>query len=213
MYVADATSHRITYYDMTNGTFAGFVYGKLSNTDFTDGSANTGGVSSRSLNQPAHMAIDSNDRLYVCDSGNNRVLVFSSKNPIATFVYGQANFSSNPVNRGGGTQANSLNRPIGIAVSAPDNVIYIGDTNNHRVLKWAIGASSATVALGQSSLTAATCGCGSGLCQPMGLALDVSGNLYGAQFSLFFSASCCCLDLFAQWLMQETIAWSDFLQA
>ena len=54
----------------------------------------------------------------------------------ATVVYGQPDFASGAVNRGGGASAETLNYPLGMTLD-PDGGLYIADRNNHRVLYYA----------------------------------------------------------------------------
>ena len=71
------------------------------------------------------MKVDSSNRLFICDSGNNRVLRYTPiENNTASFVYGQdGSFTSNTPNNGG-TSASSLFNPRAIAIDLSDN-LYI----------------------------------------------------------------------------------------
>jgi uncharacterized protein (TIGR03437 family) len=75
--VSDAFSNRILVFtrpsggDFTNGQAAAFVVGQT-----TFNQSGTGSTSSQ-LSSPRHIAVDSGDRLYVCDNNNNRLMVFS----------------------------------------------------------------------------------------------------------------------------------------
>ena len=81
------------------------------------------------------MAVDSSGSLYVADTQNNRVLVYTgtiSTGMNATIVLGQTDFSTN-TNNAGGLGASSLSVPAGVAVDGSGN-LYVADTGNHRVL-------------------------------------------------------------------------------
>ncbi|MFM7061498.1 MAG: NHL repeat-containing protein [Actinomycetes bacterium] len=74
---------------------------------------------------------------------------------------------------GAGPGANQLDAPQAVAVDGPGNV-YVADTANDRVQRWAPGASSGTTIAGGN-------GWGSGASQlrtPFGLAVDGSGNVF-----------------------------------
>ncbi len=90
-----------------------------------------------SLNHPTGVAIGAaHDELYVADTGNNRVLVYTASpiDSIADVVIGQPDFGSKTPNANG-LSASSLNNPTGIAVDAGDRLLVV-DTGNHRVLEY-----------------------------------------------------------------------------
>ena len=80
---------------------------------------------------PHHLAVDSQGRLYVVDSGNSRVQVFDN------FANGNAYLTT--IGGAGGTQVGRFRNVIGIAVG-PDDSVYISETDdNHRIQKFAPG--------------------------------------------------------------------------
>ncbi len=122
---------------------------------------NEGGVSSRSLNTPNSVfGVKSADGTFlyiVADSGNNRVLMYRGSvdqfNATADVVFGQSGlFSADSVNDGG-ISAGSLSNPTS-AVMSFNGTIYISDTGNNRVLRFAsimVGASDATTAVSDTT--------------------------------------------------------------
>lgn len=65
-------------------------------------------------------------------------------------IYGQADFTSNGVNRGGGAGADTFNTPLGITLDA-EGGLYVADRDNHRVLYFANdGNTSADRVYGQA---------------------------------------------------------------
>lgn len=76
LYVSDASNNRVLEYatPQTNSV-ATRVLGQAS---FTTGTANTGGRSASTLNDPAGVALDARGNLYVTDRLNNRVLRFDA---------------------------------------------------------------------------------------------------------------------------------------
>jgi len=108
MFVSDTENQRIQVYDLSGGTP---VYtATIGVTDVI--STATGYFSS-----PYRLAVDSSDRLYVVDKGNNRV-----QRCTLSGIWTCAVFDS------------GLNEPQGIAVDSSDNV-YLADTNNGLIRK------------------------------------------------------------------------------
>ncbi len=80
---------------------------------------------------PHHLAVDSQGRLYVVDSGNQRVQVFDN--------YANGNAYLTTIGGSGGTQSGRFSNVIGIAVG-PDDSVYTSEVhNNHRIQKFAPG--------------------------------------------------------------------------
>ena len=151
----------------------------------------TPGVTSHSLSQPRAVAFDSAGNLWVADSGNNRVLRFNaatldSVDPGADIVLGQADFSSNGRNRSSNAVGPSgFDLPSGLAFDGQNN-LYVSDFNNGRVLKFPAGVGadgSAVAVLGQPDFTSSkppAQASASTLAGPVGLTLDLAGDLYVA---------------------------------
>lgn len=84
-------------------------------------------------NHPNGIATDGK-RFFVCDSWNNRVLVYNSlptsDKAKPSIVLGQTNFTSSK----SGYELNQMNWPVGVAVAK--GKLYVTDTHNNRVLVW-----------------------------------------------------------------------------
>jgi hypothetical protein len=133
------------------------------------------------------VAVDASGKLYVSDSGNQRVLEFD--NPLtsstANRVFGQGgSFTSKTCNLGG-FGANSLCNPSGLALDSSGH-LYVADNFNNRVIEYNTPLTSSTgnLAFGQGGFFFSN-SCNSGgpssstLCSPQGVAIDPSsGNLY-----------------------------------
>ncbi|MEO8393246.1 MAG: NHL repeat-containing protein [Chloroflexota bacterium] len=75
IYIADSINSRILYYAPDGDTTADWVFG---HADLSSGADNDGGaVSGVVLNQPQAIALGPDGKLYIADTGNNRVLVVS----------------------------------------------------------------------------------------------------------------------------------------
>ena len=74
-----------------------------------------------------------------------------------------------------GTGANQFNQPCGVYLDGGGN-IYVPDEFNHRIQKWAPGATSGTTVAGTG-----TSGSGANqLNRPYGVYVDAGGNIYVA---------------------------------
>ncbi len=186
-YVADQLNNRVLEYDspLTSQT-AARVFGQ--GGSFTTSTANNGGVSANSLNQPVTVAVDSGGRLYVADANNNRVLEYDSPltSQTATRVFGQA--GSFTTNSNGGLGATSLTEPQGVTVDSLGR-LYVADYANSRVLEYdsPLTSQTATRVFGQAgSFTTNTANNGgisaSSLWNPTGMVVDSAAHLYIADF-------------------------------
>ena len=158
--------------------------------DFATRIPNSGAVTQSSMNNPRAIAFDPAGNLWLADTGNHRVLRISSQdlkypNPQADVVVGQPDFVSGSPNRGGDIGACGFDTPTGLAFDQQGN-LYVSDTNNHRILKFAapVGtATSATAVFGQPNFGVrinAPQPSAFSLIGPEGLAVDNAGTLYVA---------------------------------
>ena len=110
------------------------------------------------LNGPAGIAFDANDDLYVVDSLNNRVQVFT-KNGEFLKTWGSP-----------GSADGEFNRPWGIAIDG-EGAVYVADWGNHRVQKFSPDGEYLMTFGSQN-------GSGSSLSHPAGVAVDSDGDVY-----------------------------------
>jgi sugar lactone lactonase YvrE len=75
LFMVDTGNGRVLEYDapLATDTIADRVFGQ---PNFTTGSFDSGDVSPTSLSGPMGVAVDSGDRLFIADTGNNRVLEY-----------------------------------------------------------------------------------------------------------------------------------------
>ncbi|MGC1811239.1 MAG: hypothetical protein WA721_14915, partial [Candidatus Binataceae bacterium] len=198
LYVADTTNNRVL---MFATPFAGFTGAPITGLTATlvfgqpslqSSLANNGGISADSLSDPWGVALDAIGDLFVGDSLNNRVLVFTNPlaSPVASTVIGQSTFATalcnQSVNPDASPGANTLCAPEGIAVDSGGN-LYVADAANNRALEFDapfVDNAAAHIVLGQVSFTGKLANSGgisaSTLNAPAGVALDVAGDLYVA---------------------------------
>lgn len=101
---------------------------KISTVAGVVGVATVGAVGA--LTQPVGIAVDSSGNMYIADPGQHVVVGQNSAGTLQTFIAGKPN-TSGFGGDGGLAKDAFLNRPLGVAVYA--NILYIADTNNHRV--------------------------------------------------------------------------------
>lgn len=144
LYVADTDNHRILVFDNPDGadvleaTTADFVIGQP-NFFF-----NAPAILRDGLQLPTGLAVDGQGRLWVADSGNNRVLLFANPRELnengrvdASFVLGQPDFTSGGVNAGpDGVDERSLFNPTAIATNEAGDVVFVADQGHNRVLRF-----------------------------------------------------------------------------
>lgn len=120
IYVADEGNDRIQVFD-SNLQYVRTIGGGGTGSDF--GHFEGWG--------PHHLAVDSQGRLYVVDSGNQRVQVFDN------FANGNAYLTT--IGGAWGTQPGRFSNVLGIAIG-PDDSVYTSEIhNNHRIQKFAPG--------------------------------------------------------------------------
>ncbi len=161
LFISEGGNNRVIVYDVnsiTDGEGALYVYGQA---DFTSISSNRGGsIAATGLSAVDDIEFDNtNDRLFVSDRANNRVLVWDTSdiatgdNGAADNVLGQANFTSGSANRGGTLTQNTLSNPGGLEWDSVNDYLYVGESSNfaasnERVLVFDVG----TIADGENAI-------------------------------------------------------------
>jgi uncharacterized protein (TIGR03437 family) len=187
LYVADFGNNRVLRYprpvDQAGRITPDIVLGQ---STFTTGSA--GLVSASSLNGPSGVAVGPQGKVFISDSGNNRVLQFLP-NPVtggsAILAYGQADLKSGNTQ---GVSPQTLTDPVGIFVDK-NSSLYVVDNGANRVLVFQNAennqgsGASANLVFGQASFSANASGGGaSGLNSPVDVAIDNNFNVIVSDF-------------------------------
>ena len=179
-----------TVFAITNGMSAVDLLGQYDQTSFTSpvpvytkGGANDG-PNRFGFSSPQFTALDStNDRFFVSDSTNNRVLVYTLNsddtfpNLVPDYVLGQANFYANSA----ANTAVGLNAPQGLAYDATNNRLFVAESTGNRVKVYDVTAitngESAVNVLGQADFTSlASANTAGGMSAPIGLAYDSTNS-------------------------------------
>ncbi|MFH1724591.1 MAG: SMP-30/gluconolactonase/LRE family protein, partial [Elusimicrobiota bacterium] len=180
VWMSDGSKHRVLRYDAPLGTGAepSLVLGQ---ENLADGGS---GLAADRLNSPNGMAFDPAGRLWVADSGNNRVLRFTppfGDGMDADLVLGQAGFEANAAGSGAG----ELDGPRDVGFDG-NGRLWLADTRNHRVLRFSpdplqgfSSAMSAELVIGQSDFGLSGAGTTAGaMNSPRAVAFDASGDLW-----------------------------------
>ena len=166
VYVADLGNHRIRKITATGevSTLAGSTRG------FRDGDG-----TAAEFDGPAGVAVDSADNVYVADLGNHRIRKITPEGLVSTLAGSTEGFRD-----GAGTTA-QFKYPTDVAVDAAGNV-YVADASNHRIrLITATGEVSTLAGTGRVGSTNGA-GTAAEFDEPVGVAVDSSGNLYVADY-------------------------------
>jgi len=157
--VADYENHRVLVWNTipTSSNVAADVV--IGQPDFATRTINypSGSATDKNLYNPCGVAF-AGGKLFISDFSNHRVLGYnsppSSNYAAADFVLGQANFTSNSANRGGGVASNSFRYPFYITTNGTK--LGVIDYYNSRMLIWNTIPSSdvaADVVVGQPNFT------------------------------------------------------------
>jgi DNA-binding beta-propeller fold protein YncE len=160
LFVADTSNNRVLVYNLNpDNSFPDRIADNvLGQPDFMSLAAAT---TQAGMKIPSQLTVDVvNNRLFVADTSNNRVLVFNTATITngmnAANVLGQANFTTNTAAT---TQAGMFS-PEDLAFDAANNRLFMADYNNNRVLVFntatiSNGMNAANV-LGQADFITAT---------------------------------------------------------
>lgn len=145
LFVTDGPNNRVMVFDvhpdrLQNDPDAVAVIGQ------TDLVSNTPGLSASKLSRPGAVVIDRvNQRMFVPDNGNNRILIFDihpdrfTSNPEAIAVLGQADFvSNNP------KESDNQIGPGSMSYDEATGRLLISDSGNNRILVYDVSPENLT---------------------------------------------------------------------
>lgn len=190
LWIADSADHRVVRFDNApaapaTGSRASLVLGQSGFVSSNTFPPYSPGCSASRMNFPRGVYAAPSQRVYVADSGNNRVLVFQppfGDGMGASAVFGQASFTSCSPNRGGAAGAATLFHPEGV-YEDDEGRVYIADSYNNRILVYDApfsgGDLTADHVIGQPnfSATGVLNPLPDTLSQPASVTMDGSGNL------------------------------------
>jgi len=173
IYIADRQNNRVRLVTKTTSIITTYAGGSV---------GDNGTATSATLYSPNSVAVDGQGNSYFVDTSNNLIRKVTASTGIITTVAGNGSLGYSGDN-GAATSA-SLNNPSGVAVDSNGN-IYIADTYNSRLRMVTPGGIITTVAgNGSCSYTGDTgFATGASLCNPAGVAVDSTGNIYIADSS------------------------------
>jgi len=154
VYVADAGNNRV------------MKWGPGATSGILVAGTGTAGSGASQLWGIQNVKVDVNGNIYIPDGSNNRVQKWAPGATSGTTVAGQSNGT-------GGSGLNQLSNPEDVFIDSSGN-IYVADGGNHRIMRWAPGATSGTVVAGGN-------GPGSNPNQlngPTGVFVDYFNNIY-----------------------------------
>lgn len=135
-----------------------------------------GTTSTARFNNPYHLELDSADNLFIVDGLNQTIRKITPANVVTT-VAGLPGATGSADGTGATAR---FNNPFGIAIDAA-NQLYIGDVTNNTIRKITTAALVSTLAgLAPNSGAVDDTGPAARFYNPVGLAVDASGNIYVA---------------------------------
>ncbi|QMW02969.1 hypothetical protein [Spirosoma foliorum] len=151
IFIADQNNHRIQKWSPNNGQGT------------TVGGGNGQGTAANQLISPADVFLDGAGTLYTTSYASIRKWA-NGGGLESTLAAGGASF---------GSAANQFYNPVGVYVDA-SGAIYVADRDNHRIQKWASGASSGTTVAGGNGQGSAA----NQLNSPTDVWVDAAGAVY-----------------------------------
>jgi serine/threonine protein kinase, bacterial len=168
LYVADSTNNEIRKITPAGvvTTYAGTG---------AQGSAN-GSASTATFNGPSGVAVDSAGNVYVVDENNSEIRLITPAGVVSTFA------GSTTIGHADGTGAlASFTGPEGIAIDSSGN-LWVTDSGNNEIREITTPGAVVTTVAGSYLTTGRANGNGTSATfdEPIGIAVDSSGNLYVA---------------------------------
>ena len=166
--VSDVAHNRVLIFkatagnDFVSGQAASIVLGQQNFTSISPAQSSNGSpASTAGMYVPTHIAVDTSDRLYICDTNNSRLLVFTSTTNLsnganaALAIYG-------------------FNNPQGVTVNQATGEIWVANTGASQI--WRLPEYDTFILTGNPNNPAATETLYASP-NPLALTLDTNGNV------------------------------------
>jgi len=179
-FVTDYSNHRVLIWNTNPSSNQAAADVVLGQPNMTSSTANNGGVSAHSLNNPLGI-FKTNSKLFVADYSNTRVLIWNSiptsHQADADVVIGQPNMTETTSNNSDAS-SQTLNNPRGIYMDS--SKFYVVDAKYHRVLIWnsipTTNQTAADIVLGQPNMTSDTQNNNGVSAQSLSTPMGIHGN-------------------------------------
>ena len=170
VFIADTYNNKIRMVTNTG------IITTIAGTGAVGSSGDGGAATSARLYHPYGLSVDISGNVYIIDSINNKIRLVSSTGIITTFA-GTGMWGSN--GDGGAATSAQLSAPRGVSVDISGNV-YFADTNNHKI-RMVTSTGIITTIAGTGDVGSSGDGSAATSAQlagPMGVSVDISGNVY-----------------------------------
>jgi sugar lactone lactonase YvrE len=174
IYVADTGNDTVRAVSAP-GSMMGAMVTTLAGTPGIRGSADGMGAMA-SFDSPAGVAVDTTGNVYVADTGSDTIRKVTALGLVSTI----AGTPGSPGGADGAGPMASFNAPSGLAFDAVSGGLYAADTNNDTLRTVTLAGTVATVAGTASTGTADGTSLVARFLNPVGVAVDASGNVYVA---------------------------------
>ena len=170
LYISDTYNNKIRMVTSKGiiTTFAG--------TGAVGSSGDGGAATSAQLYHPFGLSVDISGNVYIIDSFNSKIRLVSSTGIITTFA-GTGTYGS--IGDACAATSAQLYNPYGVSVDISGNV-FIADTNNHKI-RMVTSTGIITTIAGTGDVGSSGDGSAATSAQlagPMGVSVDISGNVY-----------------------------------
>ncbi len=134
LWVADYINNRVLVFltPLSTDFKADYVFGQAGS--FTSNTQNNLGISDSTLYYPMNIAFDNQNRVYICDTYNHRILIYDdplNTDRKADYIIGQFDFTTGTSDDTDST----FNQPYSCSITKNGD-LFVADYNWHRVLKF-----------------------------------------------------------------------------
>ncbi|MFO0706236.1 MAG: hypothetical protein U0412_05220 [Nitrospira sp.] len=172
LYIADTMNHRVRRVDAQTG-----VITTIAGTGQARCSGDGGPAHQAALNEPAALAVDADEQLYIADQSNNRVRAVDLKTGAIRTVAGTGTAAYDGDNKP--AAESTVAGPSGLALGADG--LYVADTFNGRIRCVNLSTGQITTLVGDGGsyrYQAPDEPASPSVSRPSGIAVDGDGNLF-----------------------------------